>query len=618
MGAPRPRTWRRRIALAGALASIVVPVVASPAGALGFRDFSYAGVTAPTADKPQSKLWLNNGFWWSSMWNAATARHEIYRLDWASQTWGTTGVPIDTRHQSTADTLWNGTHLYVVSAGPNAGLATQSARVFRFTYDPAAKSYALDPGFPVTVSAGGMEEVVIAQDTTGELWVTYTQNNQVFTAHTTIDDLHWSTPAVLPVPQATTLLPDDIATIIAYDGRVGVMWSNQGAAQAEAFYFAIHVDGTPDGQWTLTTPSIGDHLADDHINLKSLSGDAGGRVFAATKTSLTMPGLTLQQLLVMAPNGTWTQHPFGTVAENQTRSQVVIDTEHRQLYMFVTAPCCNGGVASYKVTSLDNVNFAPGPPTPFISLASDPAINNLSTTKQNLSSSTALVMLAGDDSTDFYVHGTLLLGPDTRAPDTAIDAGPSGTVASDSATFSLSSDEVTARLQCSLDGAPFGACSGAPTFGGLANGAHSLAARAIDAAGNVDPTPAGVGWTVDVAPAQAVSAASGATPLAVIRLSARSVQRLGRAGRLRVTIGCSEACRAVVRVAVPGAGSVHVVRRLPAGRTVTAVLRLRRAQRTHVRRLLARGRQVRVLVTATATDGVGRRLLAVRRTVRLR
>ncbi|MEA2395183.1 MAG: serralysin [Solirubrobacteraceae bacterium] len=617
MGARRPRTWRR-IALAGALASMVALAVAAPAGAVGIRDFSYAGVSAPTADKPQSKLWLNNGFWWATMWSTATARHEIYRLDWATQTWSTTGVPIDTRHQSTADTLWDGSHLYVVSSGPNAGLAAQSARVFRFSYDRGAKTYALDPGFPVTVSAGGMEEVVIARDTTGELWVTYTQNNQVFTAHTTIDDLHWSTPTVLPVPQATTLLPDDIATVIAYDGRIGVMWSNQGAAQAEAFYFAIHVDGTPDSQWTLTTPSMGDHLADDHINLKSLSGDASGRVFAATKTSLTMPGLTLQQLLVMAPNGTWSQHPFGTVAENQTRSQVVIDTEHRQLYMFVTAPCCNGGVASYKVTSLDNIGFAPGPPTPFISLASDPSINNLTTTKQNLSSSTGLVMLAGDDSTDFYVHGVLPLGPDSRAPDTTIDAAPSGTVATDSADFSLSSDEVTSRFQCSLDGGAFGACSAAPTFGGLANGDHTLAARAIDASGNVDATPASAGWTVAVSPATAVAAASGAAPLAVIRLSARSVQRLGRAGRLRMTVRCSEPCRAVVRVSVPGAGSVHAVRRLPAGRTVTVVLRLKRAQRGHVRRLLARGRRVRVVVTATATDSVGRRLVAVRRTVRLR
>ncbi len=110
-------------------------------------------------------------------------------------------------------------------------------------------------------------------------------------------------PAVLPFPQATALAPDDIASIVAFDGKIGVMWSDQGDPLVEAFQFATHVDGTADTQWTLTTASSGDHAADDHINLKSLSGDPSGRVFAATKTSRTAAGDTLQQLLVLAPNG---------------------------------------------------------------------------------------------------------------------------------------------------------------------------------------------------------------------------------------------------------------------------------------------------------------------------
>ncbi|HEU5103757.1 MAG TPA: hypothetical protein VFU22_32295, partial [Roseiflexaceae bacterium] len=30
----------------------------------GYSDFSHAGVGLPTADKPQSKLWYNDGRWW--------------------------------------------------------------------------------------------------------------------------------------------------------------------------------------------------------------------------------------------------------------------------------------------------------------------------------------------------------------------------------------------------------------------------------------------------------------------------------------------------------------------------------------------------------------------------
>ena len=86
-GRGRPR-WRARIAAATVLAAAVLATAATSAGAAGFQDFSYAGVVAPTADKPQSKVWVNDGFWWASLWNQAAGRHEIYRLDWATRTPG--------------------------------------------------------------------------------------------------------------------------------------------------------------------------------------------------------------------------------------------------------------------------------------------------------------------------------------------------------------------------------------------------------------------------------------------------------------------------------------------------------------------------------------------------
>ena len=621
-GSSRRPSWRRRLALAGVLTAGALALAAAPAGAVGFRDFSYPGAVAPTGDKPQSKLWLNDGIWWASLFNSVTARHEIYRLDWAAQSWSTTGVPIDARRTSTADTLWDGTHLYVASAGPNPGNATQSARVYRFTYDPAAQTYALDDGFPVTVSAGGMEAVVLAKDSTGMLWVTFTQNNQVLTAHSTVDQLHWSQPAVLPLPQATALAPDDIASIVAYDGKIGVMWSDQGDQLVEAFEFAIHVDGAPDSAWTLSTASSGDHLADDHINLKSLSGDAAGRVFAATKTSQLLPGQTLQQLLVLEPNGTWTQHPFGTVADNQTRSQVLIDTEHRQLYMFVSDPCCSGGDVFYKQTSLDNIAFPPGPGTPLIQLASDPKINNPTSTKQSLSSSTGLVVLGGDDTTLFYAHGALPLGPDERTPDTRIASGPSGGASVTTATFLFTSDEATVRFECRLDGSAFSSCGSPLTFNGLAPGAHSFAVRAIDSAGNADATPATAAWTVPAppaapAPVPRASAPGAVARLAGVRLTALSRQRLGRTGRVRVAVRCRTACRAVINVRVRGVGRLKAVRRLRANRRRVVVLRMTRTQLRAARRRLARGRRILATVTVTATDAAGRRLPAARRVVRL-
>lgn len=98
-------------------------------------------------------------------------------------------------------------------------------------------------------------------------------------------------------------------------------------------------------------------------------------------------------------------------------------------------------------------------------------------------------------------------GVDTVAPDTRIDAGPdedsSTTATSAVFRFRPDPDEPAATFQCKLDGGSFGACSGpgaTATLSGLELGRHTFAVRAIDAAGNADPTPAARSWTVTAPP----------------------------------------------------------------------------------------------------------------------
>jgi len=85
---------------------------------------------------------------------------------------------------------------------------------------------------------------------------------------------------------------------------------------------------------------------------------------------------------------------------------------------------------------------------------------------------------------------------DTTPPDTAIVSGPGGTTASTSASFELHSEN-GASFECRLDGSAWGGCS---ALSGLGDGAHTLEARAVDPAGNADPTPASRTWTVDTTP----------------------------------------------------------------------------------------------------------------------
>ena len=81
-------------------------------------------------------------------------------------------------------------------------------------------------------------------------------------------------------------------------------------------------------------------------------------------------------------------------------------------------------------------------------------------------------------------------------PQTTIDSGPADPTESTSATIAFSSDRLGATFECALDGGPFVGCTSPVQYADLAVGVHSFAVRATDAAGHVDPTPAGHAWTV--------------------------------------------------------------------------------------------------------------------------
>jgi hypothetical protein len=98
-----------------------------------------------------------------------------------------------------------------------------------------------------------------------------------------------------------------------------------------------------------------------------------------------------------------------------------------------------------------------------------------------------------------YTVSTSAVEPDLTPPDTTITSGPTGVVSSTTANFSYTATEPS-TFECSLDGAPLTPCleTGA-TYSGLPEGSHTFSVRAIDAAMNVDPTPAERTWTVDIA-----------------------------------------------------------------------------------------------------------------------
>ena len=498
------RPSRRAASLAaGALAALALLVAAAPAAAapnIGTPGPNWdGGPSAPTSDKPQSKLWYTTDSqgkvtWWATMWNTAGGgTFQIYRFDAGASTWAPTGTVVDPRSLSIQDTLWDGSHLYVASAvsqRPTQDATLQSVdlatRIMRFSFNPSTKAWTKDwenrvdtkqsvqatdphgvakpcPGSPGTglQCVGGTESVTLAKDTSGRVWVTDTRDTgvtatcakdsngnpipdpvlpntcvqatasnglpqwastgrSVYVYHSTAGDGGpFTTPYVLPTgTQASTINPDDISAVVAFDGKVGVFWANQ---NTQVFYFATHDVANPnDQQWTLQTAygTPGGSWSDDHFNLKALTADPSGQVFAVAKTSRNDLGSSrngdpVTVFLRRDAAGNWTSAPVngvnrqGSTDFSPTRATLELDPTNRTAYVFSSSPCCSGGTIFEKLSNIDNPSFdsaATHLGAEFMrdGSVSSGGLNNPSTSKQPAPAGDFLYVLAGQVQTHFY------------------------------------------------------------------------------------------------------------------------------------------------------------------------------------------------------------------------
>ena len=102
----------------------------------------------------------------------------------------------------------------------------------------------------------------------------------------------------------------------------------------------------------------------------------------------------------------------------------------------------------------------------------------------------------GSAATRTWVVDTVV--PDTTPPNTTVTGGPSGTVASDTASFTYSSSEAGSTFECKVDAGSYASCpASGRTYPGLADGGHTFYVRATDAAGNTDGSAATRSWVID-------------------------------------------------------------------------------------------------------------------------
>ena len=90
---------------------------------------------------------------------------------------------------------------------------------------------------------------------------------------------------------------------------------------------------------------------------------------------------------------------------------------------------------------------------------------------------------------------------DTAAPTTTLDSNPPTLSASADASFAFSgtdgSGSGVASFECRRDGGSWAGCTSPHAYAGLADGSHQFEVRAIDTAGNADPSPAIFDWAID-------------------------------------------------------------------------------------------------------------------------
>jgi RTX calcium-binding nonapeptide repeat (4 copies) len=387
---------------------------------IGFQGPAYPAGTsgAPTTSKPESKLWWNDGFWWAVMFR--NGEYRIFRLNLRAQTWGDTGVVVDTRDSTRQDVLSTGSKLLVAShkrvpvTRNTVPGVNDEMRLLRFSYNAATNRYASAPDGTSTIDPEKSETLVIDRDSTGALWATWVQadgsGHHVYVKKTdgncvsgAFTNCSWSGATVV----LDDVGADDISSVVRFGGnKVGVMWSNTVVGQIR---FRVHQDADPVGTWSSTETVVGaanPKLADDHINLKA---DSAGRVYAVTKSKFrgqAKPGTMLHR---RSAAGVWSTATVSRASLDHTRPIVILDQAHNRIRVF-EGPS-KGGAIYMKTSRLRAISFPQFSAGAVVMRDNGSKLANPTSTKQNVSNATRLIVLATNAVKRRYWHAYLQIAP---------------------------------------------------------------------------------------------------------------------------------------------------------------------------------------------------------------
>ena len=197
-------------------------------------------------------------------------------------------------------------------------------------------------------------------------------------------------------------------------------------------------------------------------------------------------------------------HRFAVFAKDASGNQDQSPSDY-QWAIDVTPPVLT--VTSYplSITNQLAVSFAflsPDSTAKFICRLDSQAASECTSPKtySGLSEGLHSVQIYGEDSvgnrSDLRVISWQV---DASAPDTVLLQAPPAFSNNNVSTVAFTATK-SGTFSCKLDGGAALSCTSPQTFSGLADGSHAMIVTATDTAGNVDPTPLNVSWTIDSTP----------------------------------------------------------------------------------------------------------------------
>jgi len=353
---------------------------------------STANTTAITGEKPQSKVWFFQDSWWAVFPDGTG--FWIWRLEGSS--WEKV-LKLSSNTRAQADYEF-GEPTGVVHVLMFDGTATDLASAEYVPGTPGSyRRWQVRPENAHVPMDPGTETATMAMDATGRLWVAYDTSSAVKVHYSDAADSYAIWSAEITV--ASGLHRDDIGAIVAFGGKVGVLWSNQ---NTQRFGFRYHFDWDDPTLWSTgevpasqSALDVGAGMADDHINFAVGSDET---LYAAVKTGYDTSPFPKVALLVRRPSGTWDDlHGIDT---SGTRPIVVLNEATGSLVVVYTEIEIGGNI-EYRVSDAQEISFGPRK-----TLMAGSNLNNPTSTKQSFLEE--LVVLASTSGSNKKVSGVLL------------------------------------------------------------------------------------------------------------------------------------------------------------------------------------------------------------------